>query len=87
MNDLKHYMIMRSFSDYYSCIKAYLARLVEVIMLIHLNMSHSTSIDYGWIQKESTSKTLWNLLFGENQVYESVDTIYAGVPLALQLTV
>lgn len=56
-------------------------------MLIHLNMSHSTSIDYGWIQKESTSKTLWNLLFGENQVYESVDTIYAGVPLALQLTV
>ena len=39
----------------------------------------ATTIDYGWIQKEVTSKTLWNLFFGENQVYESADTIYPGV--------
>ena len=33
----------------------------------------------GWIQKESASKTLWNVFFGENQVFENLDVVYAGV--------
>ena len=37
------------------------------------------STQKGWIQKESASKTLWDILFGENQVFESVDVEYAGV--------
>ena len=34
------------------------------------------STQKGWIQKESASKTLWDILFGENQVFESVDVEY-----------
>lgn len=49
------------------------------VALQFYNGGKALSTKKGWIQKKSASKTLWNVLFGENQVFENLDVEYAGV--------